>query len=84
MNRCSNRMARSFAPYQSVYQPPYPVCSGETSQRSMGSGSVDSLALAMAYVPWQQWSETYEMERGFCRGTIFPQLDLPFLCGGEK
>ncbi|QHI73900.1 spore coat associated protein CotJA [Aminipila terrae] len=35
--------------------------------------------LAMAYVPWQVWNTTYEMEQGFMVGTIFPELDLPFL-----
>ena len=36
------------------------------------------MALAMAYVPWQRWQETYPLEKGFHRGTIFPELDLPF------
>ena len=36
------------------------------------------MALAMAYVPWQRWQETYPLEEGFHRGTIFPELDLPF------
>lgn len=34
--------------------------------------------IAMAYVPMQQWGETYNIEKGFDRGTIFPELDLPF------
>lgn len=36
------------------------------------------MALAMAYVPWQRWQETYPLEKGFHQGTIFPELDLPF------
>ena len=32
----------------------------------------------MAYVPFQQWGELYNAEKGFCRGTMFPVLDLPF------
>jgi len=36
------------------------------------------MALAMAYVPWQRWQKTYPLEEGFHRGTIFPELDLPF------
>jgi len=40
------------------------------------------LPLAMAYVPWQCWGETYKPAEALCRGTIFPELDLPFL-GGE-
>ena len=38
--------------------------------------------LAMAYVPWQVWSKTYEPAIGFHQGTIFPELNLPFLGGG--
>lgn len=34
--------------------------------------------IGMAYVPMQQWDETYSIEKGFDRGTIFPELDLPF------
>lgn len=46
------------------------ACSqGETRQ---------AMALAMAYVPWQRWQETYPLEEGLHRGTIFPELDLPF------
>jgi len=40
--------------------------------------------LAMAYVPWQVWQDTYDMEKGFMIGTIFPELDLPFLGGAAK
>lgn len=31
----------------------------------------------MAYVPLQQWGQTYDEEKAFERGTIFPELDLP-------
>ncbi len=39
----------------------------------------------MAYVPYQQWSDTvYDARTGFQRGTLFPVLDLPFSqAGGE-
>lgn len=39
----------------------------------------DSLPVAMAYVSWQNWQNTYDPETALCRGTIFPCLDLPFL-----
>lgn len=45
-----------------------------------GSLALDMLPLAMAYVPMQQWNEIYEGEKALERGTIFPELDLPF-CG---
>ncbi len=37
--------------------------------------------IAMGYVPVQQWQQPYSMEEGFVRGTIFPELDLPFKMG---
>ena len=39
---------------------------------------VDEMALTMAYVPWQQFSETYEPAKALKVGTIFPELDKPF------
>lgn len=36
-------------------------------------------ALAMAYVPMQKWRNVYESEVGFHRGTIFAELDKPFI-----
>lgn len=41
-----------------------------------------NLPLAMAYVPMQRWEKLYTPDVGFIRGTIFTQLDLPFI--GEK
>ena len=36
------------------------------------------LALAIAYVPWQYWDQTYELEKALQWGTIFPELNKPF------
>lgn len=33
---------------------------------------------AMAYVPCQQWGQTFEPERALDAGTLFPVLDKPF------
>ncbi len=42
-------------------------------------------ALAMAYVPWQGWHDIYDADKGFHCGTIFQELNLPFLGkGGVK
>lgn len=38
--------------------------------------------VAMAYVPFQQIGQIYTPESGLERGTIFPDLDKPFLGGG--
>ena len=37
---------------------------------------------AMSYTPMQKWGEVYDPDKGFSRGTIFPELDLPFV--GEE
>lgn len=37
--------------------------------------------LGMAYVPMQAWSQPSPLSEGFCRGTIFCELDLPFVMG---
>lgn len=34
--------------------------------------------VAMAYVPWQEFQETYELSEALCIGTIFPELNRPF------
>ena len=38
--------------------------------------------VGMAYVPYQQWKNVYEPSVGLDRGTIFEDLDKPFL--GER
>ncbi|WP_243095267.1 spore coat associated protein CotJA [Lachnotalea sp. AF33-28] len=41
----------------------------------------DTFPVAMAYVPWQRWKEPYDLECGLNKGTIFPELDKPFMIG---
>lgn len=38
--------------------------------------------VGMGYVPIQSWQQPYALETAFRRGTIFPDLDLPFMMGG--
>ena len=40
------------------------------------------ISLAMAYVPSQTWEDLYETSLALERGTIFAQLDKPFI--GEE
>lgn len=35
--------------------------------------------IAMAYVPWQKWRDIYDPRVGYRQGTIFKELDKPFL-----
>ena len=38
----------------------------------------DRFPIAMAYVPWQRFGQTYDLCKAFRAGTIFPELDKPF------
>lgn len=42
-------------------------------------GCMEEFPVAMAYVPWQNWYSVYDLEKGLAVGTIFPELDKPFL-----
>ncbi|MGN1414072.1 MAG: spore coat associated protein CotJA [Anaerovoracaceae bacterium] len=68
-------------PAQSPARPP------QSSGPSMPPGSestgfdarlLGSLPIAMAYTPMQQWKTTYPQDTALMRGTVFPELDLPF------
>lgn len=73
-NNCGCRQTTDYGRYSStqyVSRPQAtPCCDREDS--------LDGMPLAMAYVPWQIWQRIYEVEKGFCRGTIFEELDKPF------
>jgi hypothetical protein len=43
---------------------------------------VKECPLGMAYVPFQEWDNIYEPEKGFQTGTIFADLDLPYYARG--
>lgn len=91
-------MKNSFNSYQNSARWNFPNCrpamkncgsgqssSGENTNRPGNNAETDQLqnmAIAMAYVPWQRWDTVYKEEVGLDRGTIFPELDLPFL--GEE
>ncbi len=39
--------------------------------------------LGMAYVPFQQWEEPYDLDMAFHCGTAFSALDFPYRGGGS-
>lgn len=41
--------------------------------------SLQNKPVAMAYVPWQYFNQTYEPDQALMCGTIFPELNKPFL-----
>lgn len=40
--------------------------------------------IGMAYVPFQQWEDVYEIDEAFPNGTLFPELNFPFMRGVGK
>lgn len=43
------------------------------------NGNMDEFPVAMAYVPWQKFDGMFDdLEKAYCAGTIFPELDKPF------
>ncbi len=49
-------------------------------QRPFMNDALGNFPIAMAYVPMQQAPVLYEnLEDAFHRGTIFPELDKPFM-----
>ena len=52
-----------------------------THRKSWG---LEGHPLASVYAPLQEWRNVYDTELGFSRGTIFKELDLPFLCGEKS
>lgn len=51
----------------------------EPSCRECDDGNVSGQSVAMAYVPWQYFHNVYEPEKALEIGTIFPELEKPFL-----
>ncbi len=50
----------------------------QVQERAEKRDNIEGMPLAMAYVPWQKWQNIYDAEKGFCSGTIFQDLNLPF------
>lgn len=55
----------SCANSRNCCQAPMPDCYGD-------------YPVAMAYVPWQQFTNVYDPDKALCIGTIFPELNLPY------
>ena len=65
-----------FPQFGGCQQGPGPVIIGQNQ-----IAGFENYPVGMGYVPWQMWETPYPMDRGFCRGTIFPSLDYPFVMG---
>lgn len=54
------------------------VMGGMEVSRNFGT-NIDKFPIAMAYVPWQKFDKMYDdLEKGYCNGTVFPELNKPF------
>ena len=58
------------------------VTSSACCDNSAEYDELSGMALAMAYVPWQEWRALLEPEKALCCGTIFEELNKPFLGSG--
>ena len=56
----------------------------ENSDSNNISAFPEQTPLGMAYVPFQQWGTLYDSREGFHKGTLFPDLDFPFMRGGGQ
>ena len=60
-----------------------PAVTPQAAQSSPGYGlNYNLLALAMGFVPDQVWQNIYQKDVALARGTIFADLDKPFI--GEE
>lgn len=50
-----------------------------TDSCNQATAPVDSMMLAMAYVPWQQWRDVMDYEKSIQCGTIFEELVKPWI-----
>lgn len=61
-----------------------PVVDGTVVHKKVPSKFPKDTTVTMAYVPYQEDSETYALETALEAGTAFPCLDKPFLGGSEN
>lgn len=59
---------------------PQASCGCDHTMRNDMYDGLDSLPLAMAYVPFQKFRTTFDLTKALQVGTIFPELCKPF-CG---
>ena len=46
----------------------------------LNDNNIEEFPVTMAYVPWQEFRGMYDdLEKAYCAGTIFPELDKPFM-----
>lgn len=83
-NTCQNNMRYMRRPMQGM-----PSSAPSCARRMDGCPDTrdffpEGTAIAMAYVPWQKWQDIYEPCKALEYGTIFQELNKPFLGKGGR
>lgn len=61
---------------------PLPECSCKNHDPARSTcADSNEFPIAMAYVPWQTFRNLYPYEKALCVGSIFQELDKPFVIG---
>lgn len=81
MANCQNNMRCMRRPMQNS-TPAHHTCRRMDGCPDTTDHFPADMPIAMAYVPWQRWQKIYEPCKGLQRGTIFEELDKPFLGKG--
>ncbi|MBQ8815011.1 MAG: spore coat associated protein CotJA [Lachnospiraceae bacterium] len=51
------------------------------SGRSVTCVANANFPVGMTYVPMQKWGPLYDHQKALCQGTLFPEMDKPFMGG---
>ncbi|MGN0298946.1 MAG: spore coat associated protein CotJA [Lachnospiraceae bacterium] len=79
---CNQNMQRPVrSPKPSCESEPRRNCSQKCERMPADRMLLDELPLGMTYVPMQRFENLYSAEQGLQAGTIFQDLDFPFLVG---
>jgi hypothetical protein len=54
-------------------------CNGGYDCSERKNWGLDNYPLASVYAPVQMFDKLFDMDTALCRGTIFAELDLPFM-----
>ena len=77
-----NNMRCMRRPLPSVSDPVCECCRTDAGCPDTPDHVPAHMPVAMAYVPWQKWKDIYDSCKAFESGTIFAELDKPFLGKG--
>lgn len=71
--------SKYFAPASSKFMMEEADTKGHYPRSDFGRTPLDQLPLTMVYIPMQKFGKTLEPEAALDAGTLFPELEKPFL-----